>query len=62
MTQNTVRLKSTIMGDWAEKEAEALVDRFLADESSADLLCLQQSVARALRMAYGEAKKRGEDD
>jgi hypothetical protein len=45
------------MGDWAEKEAEAIVDRFVADESSADLLRLQQSIAQALRTAYEKGKK-----
>ena len=41
-----------MMKDWAEKEAEVLVDRFVADESSTDLLHLQQSIAEALRAAY----------
>lgn len=48
------------MGNWTEKEAEAIVDRFVADESSADLLHLQQWIAVALRAAYekgGEVKK-----
>ena len=47
----------TIMEDWAEKEAEIIVDRCVADESSADLLRLQQSIAQALRMAYEKGKK-----
>jgi hypothetical protein len=46
-----------IMGDWAEKEAEAIVDRFVADESSADLLRLQQSIAEALRAAYEKGRE-----
>lgn len=52
------------MNDWAEQEAEALVDRFVADESSADLLRLQQSIARALKAAYekGRAQKEGGDE
>ena len=50
-------LRWMIMGDWAEKEAEAIVDRFVADESSADLLRLQQSIAQALRTAYEKGKK-----
>ena len=45
------------MEDWAEKEAEAIVDRFVADESSADLLRLQQSIAEALRTAYHKGKE-----
>ena len=40
------------MEDWAEQEAEAIVDRFVGDESSADLLRLQQSIAEALCAAY----------
>ena len=47
----------TIMEDWAEKEAEAIIDRFVADESSADLLRLQQSIAEALRAAYQKGKE-----
>ena len=46
-----------IMEDWAEKEAEAIIDRFVADESSADLLRLQQSIAEALRAAYQKGKE-----
>ena len=46
-----------IMEDWAEKEAEAIIDRFVADESSADLLRLQQSIAEALRAAYRKGKE-----
>ena len=47
------------MEDWAEKEAEPIVDRFVADESSADLLRLQQFIAEALRASYerGRAHK-----
>ena len=50
------------MDDWAEQEAEALVDRFVADESSADLLRLQQSIARALKAAYEKGQKEGGDE
>ncbi|WP_447979348.1 hypothetical protein [Candidatus Nitrospira bockiana] len=45
------------MTDWAEKEAEAIVDSFVADESSADLLRLQQAIAEALRRAYEQGQK-----
>jgi hypothetical protein len=45
------------MEDWVEKEAEAIVDRFVADESSADLLQLQQSIADALRAAYEKGRE-----
>lgn len=44
------------MEDWAEKEAEAIVDRFVADESSADLWRLQQSIAEVLRTAYEKGR------
>ena len=37
---------------WAETQAEGIIDRFIADESSADLLHLQQMIAEALRRAY----------
>lgn len=43
--------------DWADQEAEVVVDRFIADESSTDLLCLQQSIAHALRIAYENGKR-----
>jgi len=51
------------MEHWAEKEAEAIVDRFVADTSSADLLCLQESIAQALKAAYekGRAQKEGDE-
>ena len=45
------------MEDWADKEAEAIVDQFVADESSADLLRLQQSIAEALRAAYEKGRE-----
>ena len=45
------------MEDWADKEAEGIVDRFVEDESSADLLRLQQSIAQALRAAYEKGKR-----
>ena len=45
------------MEDWSEQEAEAIVDRFVADESSADLMRLQQSIANALLTAYEKGKE-----
>jgi hypothetical protein len=45
------------MDDWAEKEAEAIIDQFVLDESSSDLLRLQQSIAQALLMAYQKGKE-----
>jgi hypothetical protein len=45
-----------IAGDWAEKEAETIIDRFVSDESSADLLSLQQSIAAALCRAYDKGR------
>jgi hypothetical protein len=49
------------MEDWAEKKAEAIVDRFLADESYTDLLRLQQSIAEALHVAYQKGKEAKSD-
>jgi hypothetical protein len=43
------------MTDWAEQQAEAIIDAFMADESSADLLHLQQMIEEALRRAYDHA-------
>ena len=46
--------------DWAEGEAEAIVDQFVADERPDDLLRLQTAIAVALRKAYdkGRAERR----
>jgi hypothetical protein len=41
-----------VMG-WAEKQAEAIVDAFLADEEPEDLLRLERAIANALHQAYG---------
>ena len=54
--RNWLYVPSMTDGDWAEKEAEAIVDRFVSDESSADLLCLQQSIAEALIRTYDEGR------
>ncbi len=40
------------MEDWAEQEAEKIIDCFVADGSSADLLHLQQLIAEALRTVF----------
>ena len=40
------------MTEWAEKQAEAIVDAFLADGEPEDLLRLEQAIANALRLAY----------
>jgi hypothetical protein len=37
---------------WAQKQAEAIVDAFLADGESEDLFRLEQAIANALRLAY----------
>ena len=37
---------------WAEKQAEAIVDAFLADGEPEDLLRLEQAIANALRLTY----------
>lgn len=42
--------------DWADEEAEAIVDQFVADESTIDLLHLQESIAQVLRTAYQKGK------
>ena len=44
------------MPDWAEKEAERIVDEFVASERSDDLLQLQQAIAVAMRDAYERGK------
>jgi hypothetical protein len=38
--------------EWAAKQAEAMIDAFLADEEPDDLLRLEQAVAKALHLAY----------
>lgn len=50
-------LETTIMEEWAEQEAEAIVDRFVENESSADLMRLQQSIANVLLTAYQKGKE-----
>lgn len=44
------------MEHWAEEEAEAIVDRFVADDTPEDLLHLQQHIAAALQSAYEKGK------
>ena len=48
------------MESWADKEAEKMLDDFVAYEGADDLLRLQQAIARALCRAY-EAGKAGEE-
>ena len=38
--------------DWADHGAERIIDAFLTDERSDDLLLLQQTIATALYVAY----------
>jgi hypothetical protein len=45
------------MTDWAEKQADAIVDDFVADEGPDDLLRLQQAIANALRLAYEQGRR-----
>jgi hypothetical protein len=45
-----------MLNDWAEEEAEAIVDRFVADEGPDDLLRLQTAIAAALRNAYDKGR------
>ena len=40
------------MTGWAKKQAESIVDAFLADGEPQDLLRLEQAITNALRMAY----------
>jgi hypothetical protein len=37
---------------WAKKQAETIVDTFLADGEPEDLLRLERTIANALRLAY----------
>lgn len=46
----------TMLKDWAEEEAEAIVDQFVADEGPDDLLRLQTAIAAALRKARAHDK------
>jgi len=45
-----------MLKDWAEEEAEAIVDQFVADEGPDDLLRLQTAIAAALRKARAHDK------
>lgn len=45
------------MIDWPDKEAEAIVNIFVADQRPDHLLRLQQAIAEALRTAYEKGKK-----
>jgi hypothetical protein len=38
--------------DWPDHGAEKIFDAFLADQSSEDLLLLQQTIATAFSVAY----------
>jgi hypothetical protein len=51
-----------MLNDWAEEEAEAIVDKFVADQGPDDLLRLQNAIAAALRKAkaYGEGRAQQE--
>lgn len=44
------------MESWPEKEAEKILDDFVASEGADDLLKLQQAIARALCHAYESGK------
>jgi len=46
------RVSAKELTGWAEKQAEIIVDSFLADGAPADLLRLEQAIAYALRRAY----------
>lgn len=49
------------MDDRAEKEAERIVDAFVADQGPEDLLRLQQTIAAALRRAFERGKQESGD-
>ena len=50
---NIVNLgKIRMFKGWAERQAEGIVDAFLADGEPEDLLRLEQAIANALRLAY----------
>jgi hypothetical protein len=38
--------------EWAAKQADSMMDAFLADEEPDDLMRLEQAIAKALRLAY----------
>jgi hypothetical protein len=40
------------MMDWADREAAEIVDEFVANQGSEDLLKLQHSIAAAIRQVY----------
>jgi hypothetical protein len=44
------------MTDWADNKAERIVDDFVANDSSEDLLQLQEAIAVAIRDAYERGK------
>jgi hypothetical protein len=45
------------MPDRYEQEAEAIVDRFVADDGPADLLTLQHAIAAAIRKEAGYVQR-----
>ena len=45
------------MKDWADQEAEKILDEFVANEGSDDLLKLHEAIVRALYQAYEMGKK-----
>jgi hypothetical protein len=45
------------MTSWADNEAERIVDDFVANNSSEDLLQLQEAIAAAIHEAYERGKK-----
>jgi two-component system nitrogen regulation response regulator NtrX len=50
--------KEGLHAAWAEEQAERIIDRFLDDEGSDDLLKLKNEIARALCRAYTAGKGR----
>jgi len=45
------------MKDWADQEAEKILDEFVANAGPDDLLKLHEAIVRALCQAYDRGKK-----
>ncbi len=48
-----------LMRDWADKEAETILDEFVENEGSDDLLKLHEAIVQALCHAYEMGKNNG---
>ena len=52
MGMSLKRTSTERSADWADKQADAIVNAFLADDQPEDLLRLERAIAVALRAAY----------